>query len=219
MTENALIPVAYNTLPKVALSLAAMELDEQYYWLDEHGLNEPEIVWVNDLRNGIGNEEEDWEFNSGISGVLYGPISGNTYSPSREEVPLRSYDIVEILRSDNPYHDVGDREVVWRVDLDKKTLVCPDASGGAVYYDVEDVKLVHRPGENESAPVIIDLVDVIRQRAKDKKPVFVILPELHTSPEVSRLLEQLRQCVDSETVIKTINVEGSVDASCIEVKQ
>lgn len=50
-------------------------------------------------------------------------------------------DDVEVQFSDNPYHDVGDVLPVWGVDPDKG-IKLPDATGGAVWYDPSQLKLV-----------------------------------------------------------------------------
>ncbi len=68
--------VKYKHLPKTALTIYAMDVSEQYYWVVNK--EEPIIVWVNDDRNGIGNEDDNWCFEDNLTGELYGPISGNT---------------------------------------------------------------------------------------------------------------------------------------------
>jgi hypothetical protein len=53
---------------------------------------------------------------------------------------MQSYGWVEILRSDSPYHDAGDIVRVWNVKEDSEQVMCPDASGGAVWYSFADIK-------------------------------------------------------------------------------
>lgn len=55
---------------------------------------------------------------------------------------IKKGDLVEILDSDNPYHDNGDIEKVWYVNTDTNKITCPDASGGAVKYNPSQVKLI-----------------------------------------------------------------------------
>lgn len=56
-------------------------------------------------------------------------------------------DLVEILKSNNPYHTVGDIEIVWSTKKETRMLICPDSSGGAVHYHFSEVKVVCRNNE------------------------------------------------------------------------
>lgn len=61
-------------------------------------------------------------------------------------------DRVEIRVARHPaYHQQGDLVEVWHVDDSKKTVLCPDASGGALTYQWSDIQVVE-PSQAASSP-------------------------------------------------------------------